>query len=75
MRGPNAHHHHRTSSTDTDDNILTTSSKINKSLYENMTDENIRDVKSCVKVKDLKAYIGRKQMNEGLKEEYQVIIV
>ena len=40
-----------------------------------MTYENIRDVDSCVKVKVLKGYIGRKQINEGLKEEYQEIIV
>jgi hypothetical protein len=40
-----------------------------------MTYANIRDVNSCVKVEDLKRYIGRKQINEGLKEEYQVISV
>jgi hypothetical protein len=65
----------RTSSTDTDDDVLPTSSTLNKSPNTNMTYENIRDVNSCVKVDDLKRYIGRKQINEGLKEEYQVISV
>ena len=64
-----------TSSTDTDDDILHTSSKIIQSQNTNMTYENIRGVNSGVKVDDLKEYIGRKQINEGLKEEYQVIIV
>ena len=63
----------RTSSTDTDDDILPTSSKINQN--PTMTCANIRDVNSGVKVEDLKGYIGRKQINEGLKEEYQVISV
>ena len=40
-----------------------------------MTYENIRDVDSCVQMKVLKGYIGRKQIKEGLKEENQVIIV
>ena len=42
---------------------------------ETMINENITDINSCVKVEDLKGYIGRKQINEGLKEEYQVISV
>jgi len=67
--------HNRTSSTETDDDILHTSSKINQNPNKTMTYENIRDVNSCVKVEDLKGYIGRKQINEGLKEEYQVISV
>jgi len=37
--------------------------------------ENITDINACVSVDDLKRYIGRKQINEGLKEEYQVISV
>jgi hypothetical protein len=61
----------RTSSTDTDDDILPTSSNMNT----NMTYDNIRGVKSCVKVEELKEYIGRNQRNEGLEEEYQVNIV
>ena len=65
----------RTSSTDTDDDIIPTSSKINMSPNETMTYENITDINSCVNVDDLKGYIGRKQINEGLKEEYQVISV
>ena len=65
----------RTSFTDTDDDILPTSSKINMSPNETMTDENITYIKSCVSVGDLQGYIGRKQINEGLKEEYQVISV
>ena len=65
----------RTSSTDTDDDILPRSSKINLGPNETMTYENITDINSCVNVDDLKGYIGRKQINEGLKEEYQVISV
>jgi hypothetical protein len=65
----------RTSSTDTDDDIIPASSKINMSPNETMTYENITDINSCVNVDDLKGYIGRKQINEGLKEEYQVISV
>jgi hypothetical protein len=38
-----------------------------------MTYENIRGVNSCVKVEELKEYIGRNQINEGLTKEYQVI--
>ena len=63
----------RTSSTDTDDDILPTSSNINQSQDTNMTYENIRGVNSCVKVEELKEYIGRNQINEGLTKEYQVI--
>jgi hypothetical protein len=63
----------RTSSTDTDDGIIPASSKINMSPNETMTYQNITDIYSCVNVDDLKGYIGRKQINEGLKEEYQVI--
>jgi hypothetical protein len=63
----------RTSSTDTDDDIIPASSKIDMSPNETMTYENITDINSCVNVDDLKGYIGRKQINEGLKEEYQVI--
>jgi hypothetical protein len=63
----------RTSSTDTDDDIIPASSKINMSPTETMTYQNITDIYSCVNVDDLKGYIGRKQINEGLKEEYQVI--
>ena len=37
--------------------------------------ENIKDINSCFKVDDLKGYIGRKQINDGLKEEYLVISV
>ena len=62
-------------STDADDGILPTSSTLNESPNTNMTYENIRDENSCVKVGDLKKYIGRKQINNGLKEEYQVISV
>ena len=65
----------RTSSTDTDDDIIPTSSKINLSPNETMIYENVTDINSCVNVDDLKGYIGRKQINEGLKEEYQVISV
>ena len=65
----------RTSSTDTDDDILPTSSKINKRPNKTVTYENVRDVNACIKVEVLKGYIGRKQINEGLKEEYQVIIL
>jgi hypothetical protein len=64
----------RTSSTDTEDDILPTSSKIISSQNTNMTYENIRGVNSCVKVEELKEYIGRNQINEGLTKEYQVII-
>jgi hypothetical protein len=63
----------RTSSTDTEDDILPTSSKIISSQNTNMTYENIRGVNSCVKVEELKEYIGRNQINEGLTKEYQVI--
>ena len=42
---------------------------------ETMNYENITDINYCVNVDDLKGYIGRKQINEGLKEEYQVISV
>ena len=56
----------RTSSTDTEDDILPTSSKIISSQNTNMTYENIRGVNSCVKVEELKEYIGRNQINEGL---------
>jgi hypothetical protein len=63
----------RTSSTDTDDDILPTSSNINQSQDTNMTYENIRGVNSCVKVEELKEYIGRNQINEELTKEYQVI--
>ena len=63
----------RTSSTDTDDDILPTSSKIIPNQNINMTYENIRGVNSGVKVKELKEYIGRNQINEGLTKEYQVI--
>jgi hypothetical protein len=42
---------------------------------ETMTYQNITDINACVNVDDLKRYIGRKQINEGLKEEYQVISV
>jgi hypothetical protein len=63
----------RASSTDTDDDIIPASSKINMSPNETMTYENIADINSCVNVDDLKGYIGRKQINEGLKEEYKVI--
>ena len=63
----------RTSSTDTDDDILPTSSNINQSQDKNMTYENIRGVNSCVKVEELKEYIGRNQINEGLTKEYQSI--
>ena len=63
----------RTSSTDTDDDILPTSSSINQSQDTNMTYENIRVANSCVKVEELKEYIGRNQINEGLTKEYQVI--
>ena len=65
----------RISSTDTEDDILPTSSKIIQSQNTNMTYENTRGVNSCIKVEDLKGYIGRKQINEGLNEEYQVINV
>ena len=64
----------RTSSTDTDDDILLTSSNINQSQNTNTTYDNIRGVNSCVKVEELKEFIGRNQRNEGLEEEYQVII-
>ena len=64
-----------TSSADTDDDILPTSSNINKSPNKTMINENIANVNCCVKVEDLKEYIGRKLINEGLKEEYQVISV
>ena len=40
---------------------------------ETMIYENITDINSCVKVDDLKGYIGRKQINDGLKEEYKSI--
>jgi hypothetical protein len=50
-------------------NIIPASSKINMSPNETMTYENIADINSCVNVNDLKGYIGRKQINEGLKEE------
>ena len=63
----------RTSSTD--DDIIPASSKINMSPNETMNYENITDINYCVNVDDLKGYIGRKQINEGLKEEYQVISV
>jgi hypothetical protein len=46
---------------------------INQSQDTNMTYENIRIVNSCVKVEELKEYIGRNQINEGLTKEYQVI--
>ena len=65
----------RTSSTDTDDDIIPTSSKINMTSNETMTYENITDINSCVNVEDLKRYIGKKQINDGLKEEYKVISV
>ena len=65
----------RTSSTDTDDDIIPASSKINMSPNETMIYQNITDINVCVNVDDLKRYIGRKQINEGLKEEYQVIRV
>ena len=65
----------RTSSTDTDDDIIPASSKINMSPNETMTYQNLTDINACVNVDDLKRYIGRKQINEGLKEEYQVISV
>ena len=65
----------RTASTDTDDDIIPASSKINMSPNETMTYENIAYINSCVNVDDLKGYIERKQINEGLKEEYQVISV
>jgi hypothetical protein len=57
------------------EDIIPASSKINMSPNETMTYENIADINSCVNVNDLKGYIGRKQINEGLKEEYQVISV
>jgi hypothetical protein len=63
----------RTSSTDTDDDIIPASSTINMSPNETMTYQNITDIYSCANVDDLNGYIGRKQINEGLKEEYQVI--
>ena len=71
----NIHMPNRTSSTDTDDDIIPASSKINMSPNETMTYENIAYINSCVNVDDLKGYIERKQINEGLKEEYQVIRV
>jgi hypothetical protein len=71
----NIHMPNRTSSTDTDDDIIPASSKINMNPNETMTSQNITDINACVNVDDLKRYIGRKQINEGLKEEYQVISV
>ena len=65
----------RTSSTDTDDDIIPASSKINMSPNETMIYQNLTDINACVNVDDLKRYIERKQINEGLKEEYQVISV
>jgi hypothetical protein len=62
-----------TSSIDTDDDIIPASSKIKMSPNETMTYQSITDINACVNVDDLKGYIGRKQINEGLKEEYQVI--
>ena len=65
----------RTPSTDTDDDIIPASSKINMSPNETMSYQSITDSNVCVNVNDLKRYIGRKQINEGLKEEYKVISV
>jgi hypothetical protein len=42
---------------------------------ETMIYENITDINPCVKVDDLKGYIGRKQINDGLKEKHKVIRV
>lgn len=67
--------HNGKSPIDTDDVILTTSSTINNNPNKTITYENKTDVNACVKVEDLKEYIGRKQINEGLEEEYQVISV
>jgi hypothetical protein len=69
----NIHMPNRTSSTDTDDDIIPASSTKNMSPNETMTYQNITDIYSCANVDDLNGYIGRKQINEGLKEEYQVI--
>jgi hypothetical protein len=45
--------------------IIPASSKIKMSPSETMIYENITDINSCVKVEDLKGYIGRKQINDG----------
>lgn len=63
----------RQSSSDTDDAIPSRVSTKDTSTDEGNTYCNSADILTTVKIEELKDYIKRKQVNEGLHSEYKVI--
>lgn len=63
----------RQSSSDTDDAIPSRVSTKVTSTDESNTYCNNADILTTIKIEELKDYIKRKQVNEGLHSEYKVI--
>lgn len=65
----------RQSSSDTDDAIPSRVSTKVTSTDESNTYCNNADILTTIKIEELKDYIKRKQVNEGLHSEYKVIFL